>query len=409
MGSPMANPAGGQEAELHWLALHLVPGLGTGNAVKLIRKLGSPQAVFHSSVTELESCGLRAAVAQSIVSGVPFEEAAAEAGKIKAAGAEVVTFHDPRYPEPLKEIYDPPILLYTRGRTELLSAFKIAVVGSRRPSPYGTAVAEKLSSELAAAGLVIVSGMARGVDTAAHRGALRGGGDTIAVLGCGVDVVYPSENRKLAAEIAEKGLLVSEFPMGATAFPQNFPIRNRIISGISSGVMIVEGAQYSGSLITARLALDQGREVFAVPGNIVSKLSWAPNLLIKQGATLVQEWKDVVEGLPAPVRRMIFAAQAEKMEQAFAQVGVSAGVASHSESRGPVQASLVEAAGSGMEPSPLQRRLMELLQPDASTHIDALIERMEENSPSEIIAALCELELMNLVRQLPGKNFVRVW
>ena len=305
----MANPAGSQEAQLHWLALHLVPGLGTGSAVKLIRKLGTPQAVFHSSVPELESHGLRAAVAQSIVSGVAFEEAAAEADKVRAAGAEIITFHDPRYPETLKEIFDPPLLLYARGRADLLGSFQIAVVGSRRPSPYGTAVAERLSGELAAAGLVITSGMARGIDTAAHRGALRAGGSTLAVLGCGIDVIYPSENRRLAAEIAEKGLLLSEFPMGATAFPQNFPIRNRIISGLSCGVMIVEAAQYSGSLITARLALDQGREVFAVPGSIASKLSWGTNMLIKQGAALVQEWKDVVEALPTPVRRMILEAQ----------------------------------------------------------------------------------------------------
>jgi DNA processing protein len=145
--------------------------------------------------------------------------------------------------------------------------------------------------------------MARGIDTAAHKGALAVGGDTIAVLGCGVDVVYPSENRKLAAELAVKGLIVSEFPMGAVAFPQNFPIRNRIISGISVGVLVVEGAQYSGSAITAKLAMDQGREVFAVPGNITSKLSWGPNLLIKQGARLVQDWNDVVAELPPESRR----------------------------------------------------------------------------------------------------------
>ena len=177
------------------------------------------------------------------------------------------------------------------------------MVGTRRPTPYGLAAAERLSADLARAGLTIVSGMARGIDTAAHKGALSAGGDTVAVLGCGVDVVYPSENRKLAAELAAKGLIVSEFAMGATAFPQNFPIRNRIISGMSAGVLVVEGAQYSGSAITAKLALDQGREVFAVPGNITSKMSWGPNLLIKQGAKLVQDWNDVIVELPAEVRR----------------------------------------------------------------------------------------------------------
>ena len=261
----MASAAGSQEALLHWLALHLVPGLGTGGAVRLLKKYKTPLEIFQASVSELECCGARPAVAQSIISGVSFEAAAAEAEKARAAGVEIVPYDDPRYPESLQAIYDPPILLYCRGRTELLRSYKVAVVGARRPTPYGTAVAERLSRELATAGLVIVSGMARGIDTAAHCGALRAGGDTIAVMGSGVDVVYPSENRKLAAQIAEKGLIVGDFPMGKEAFPQNFPIRNRIISGLSAGVMVVEAAQYSGSLITARLALDQGREVFAVP------------------------------------------------------------------------------------------------------------------------------------------------
>ena len=202
-------------------------------------------------------------------------------------------------------------MLFARGRVELLQSLTLGVVGTRRPTPYGLAVAERLSADLAQAGLTIVSGMARGIDTAAHKGALAAGGNTIAVLGCGVDVVYPSENRKLAAEIAAKGLMVSEFPMGRPAFPQNFPIRNRIISGMSVGVLVVEGAQYSGSAITARLALDQGREVFAVPGNITSKMSWGPNLLIKQGAKLVQDWNDVVAELPAESRRHLISDRAK--------------------------------------------------------------------------------------------------
>ncbi len=199
-------------------------------------------------------------------------------------------------------------MLFARGRVELLSSICIGVVGTRHPTPYGVAAAERLSGDLARAGVTITSGMARGIDTAAHKAALArpdGGSRTIAVLGCGVDIVYPSENRKLAAEIAAKGLIVSEFPMGATAFPQNFPIRNRIISGLSCGILVVEGAQYSGSSITARLAIDQGREVFAVPGNITSKMSWGPNLLIKQGAKLVQDWNDVVVDLPQTAQRRL--------------------------------------------------------------------------------------------------------
>ena len=247
----MPQVAAGPEAQLYWLALHLVPGLGARNALKLIKSFGDPERVFHASLSELRSWGLRQAVAQAIHSGTSFEDAAEEARKVEGAGVEVVSFHDSRYPARLKEIFDPPILLYARGRVELLNTAGVAVVGARRPTPYGMAVSQKLSRELSEAGLTIVSGMARGIDSYAHRGALQARGTTIGVLGCGVDVVYPRENKKLAAEIVERGLLVSEFPMGATAFPQNFPIRNRVISGLSLGVMVVEAAQYSGSLITA--------------------------------------------------------------------------------------------------------------------------------------------------------------
>ena len=269
----MATASSGQQTQLYWLALHLIPGLGARNALKLIRSFGNPQAVFHASLTELKACGLRVAVAEAVHSGITFEDAGTELEKTRQAGIEIVSYQDPRYPRYLKEIFDPPVLLYARGRAELLSGHNLAVVGSRRPSPYGMSVAQKLGRELVQTGLVVVSGMARGVDSLAHRGALDAGGSTIAVLGCGVDVVYPRENEKLAQRIVERGPIVSEFRLGSTAFPQNFPIRNRIISGISLGVIVVEGAQYSGSLITARLALDQGREVFAVPGNIVSKQS----------------------------------------------------------------------------------------------------------------------------------------
>src|SRR5580658_875596 len=301
----MSTPVLSREEELYWLALKLVPGLGTRTSNKLLDRFRSPQAIFRASRTELEGAGLSGAVAQSVASGCTFDDAAAQQTKMTEAGAVLITIGDARYPQPLREIFDPPILLFARGRVELLQSFTLAVVGTRRPTPYGLAVAERLSADLTHAGLAIASGMARGIDTAAHRGALVAGGDTIAVLGCGADVVYPSENKKLAAEIVAKGLIISEFPMQSVAFPQNFPIRNRIISGISIGVLVVEGAQYSGSAITAKLALDQGREVFAVPGNITSKMSWGPNLLIKQGAKLVQDWNDVVVDLPPETRRRL--------------------------------------------------------------------------------------------------------
>lgn len=386
----MVTAATGRQAQLYWLALHLVPGLGARNALKLIRTFGSPERVFHASLTELRDCGLREAIAESIHSGTGFEDADAEQNKVEQAGAEIISIHDARYPERLKEIFDPPILLYARGAVECLSGENLAVVGSRRPTPYGMAVARKLSRELTQVGMTVVSGMARGIDSYAHQGALEAGGPTIAVLGCGVDVVYPRENKKLADQIVAKGVIVSEFPMGSTAFPQNFPIRNRVISGLSLGVMVVEGAQYSGSLITARLALDQGREVFAVPGSIVSKPSWGPNLLIKQGASLVQDATDVIEALPLDVKQKLAHAQ----ETAATQAATSSGG----------QASLWESAV-----TPLAKKLLPLLQIDQSMHIDEVIRLCEQNSPSEILSALSELELCGLAKQLPGKRFVRVW
>jgi DNA processing protein len=328
---------------------------------------------------------------------VTFDDAVAQQAKMIDAGAVLVTIGDPRYPQMLREIFDPPIVLFVRGRVELLQPAALGVVGTRRPTPYGLAVAERLSADLAHAGLTIVSGMARGIDTASHRGTLAAGGDTVAVLGCGADLVYPSENRKLASEIAAKGAIVSEFPMGSTAFPQNFPIRNRIISGISVGVLVVEGAQYSGSAITARLALDQGREVFAVPGNITSKSSWGPNLLIKQGAKLVQDWNDVVVELPPETRRHLIDRGRSKLLANGGEIAPSGGG----------QPSLLNDPVA--EIGPAARKALEKLKVDASIHLDNLLEMVEDTSPSELIAALFELEMLGLVKQLPGKNFVKVW
>lgn len=388
----MTSPPTGLETELHWLALRLIPGLGTRKAAKLMERYRTPEAVFRASRSELESSGISGGVAQSIASGCTFEDAAAQQQRMKETGAVGVPMGDPRYPALLREIFDPPLLLFCRGRAELLGSVGLGVVGTRRPTAYGIAVAERLSGDLARAGLTIVSGMARGIDGAAHKGALAAEGQTVAVLGCGVDVVYPSENRRLAAEIVAKGLMVSEFPMGATAFPQNFPIRNRIISGMSAGVLVVEGAQYSGSAITAKLALEQGREVFAVPGNITSKLSWGPNLLIKQGAKLVQEWNDVIADLPQAVRARLIAEGRERLLP-----GMDAADGS-------------EVAASAPGQGETGRRVLACLKVDAPVHLDDLVEGMEQyTTPSEVIAALFELEMLGLVKQLPGKNFVKVW
>jgi DNA processing protein len=369
----MLAPILSQEEELHWLALRLVPGLGARKAGQLVERFRTPQAIFRASRSELEGVGIAGGVAQSIASGCSFEDAVLQQQKMLETAVSLVALSDPRYPAKLREIFDPPVALFVRGRVELLGSLMLAVVGTRRPTPYGLAVTERLSADLVRAGLTIVSGMARGIDTAAHKGALSAGGDTVAVLGCGVDVVYPSENRRLVTDLAEKGLVVSEFPMGAPAYPQNFPIRNRIISGMSVGVVVVEGAEYSGSSITARLAMDQGRDVFAIPGNITSKLSWGPNLLIKQGAKLVQEWNDVVAELPPQDRRRLIDEGRQRLSGADTGSGTGE----------PRQASLP--LGPSAE---LGRKVLEQLKVDASTHIDGLLERVEDSSSSEIIAAL---------------------
>jgi DNA processing protein len=371
---------------LEWLALSLTPGLGPTKARKLVQHLGGVERIFHASLTELESCGIQAVSAQALATGKSAELAREELARAGAAGVEVISDEDRCYPVRLKEIYDPPLVLYVRGNAEVLLQPGIAMVGTRHPTPYGSGMAERLACDLAGQGLVIISGMARGVDTASHRGAISAKGKTIAVFGTGVDVFYPKENSRLAEQIlALGGALISEFPLGTFAAPQNFPIRNRILSGMSVGVLVVEAAEYSGTRITARCALEQNRDVFAVPGNVTNKNSWGPNTLIKQGAKLVATWEDVWEDLPPEVKLRLTPA-------------VSA------ESEGDSTASLFPDDGL----PPHEKKILSLLKADESTHIDELVERLEkEMSSSEIFAALFELELCGKVRQMAGKNFVK--
>ncbi len=253
---------------LEWLAISLTPGLGPTKARKLVEHFGSAEAVFHASLTELESTGMQAVSAQSIATGKSAELAREEIARAAAAGVTMVSLEDACYPSRLKEIYDPPLVLYVRGNPEVLTQPGIAMVGTRHPTPYGSGMAERLACDLAAQGLVIISGMARGVDTASHRGAIAAKGKTVAVFGTGVDVIYPKENSRLVG--ADSGAwavrLFPNFRLGTFAAPQNFPIRNRILSGMSVGVLVVEAAEYSGTRITARCALEQNRDVFAVPG-----------------------------------------------------------------------------------------------------------------------------------------------
>ena len=391
---PTLAPSLTKEEELHWLALKLVPGLGTRRSSQIIERFRTPQAIFRASKSELQGAGLPRSIAQSIASGCTFDDAVDQQQKLIDADALLIPISDPRYPPLLRAIYDPPVVLFARGRVELLQSIMLAVVGTRRPSTYGIAATERLSPDLAQAGLTIVSGMARGIDTAAHRSVLAVAGNTVAVFGCGVDMLYPAENRKLALELADKGLLISEFPMGTPGYPQNFPVRNRVISGMSVGVLIIEGAQYSGSAITARMALDQQREVFALPGNITSKMSWGPNLLIKQGAKLVQEWNDVLVELPAETRR-------ELSQNAQSRQGSL-----------PLNA-LGDPLGTGepddMELSALGKLLLANIKADVPIQMDALVESLEGHSTSEITAELFQLEMLGLIRQLPGRNFAKVW
>jgi DNA processing protein len=371
---------------LEWLAISLTTGLGPTKARKLVEHFGGVEAVFHASLTELESTGIQAVSAQSIATGKSAELAREEIALAASESATLVTAEDSCYPQRLKEIYDPPLVLYVRGNPEILKQPGIAMVGTRHPTPYGSGMAERLACDLAAQGLVIISGMARGVDTASHRGAITAKGKTIAVFGTGVDVIYPKENSRLAEQIlALGGALISEFPLGTFAAPQNFPIRNRILSGMSAGVLVVEAAEYSGTRITARCALEQNRDVFAVPGNVTNKNSWGPNTLIKQGAKLIATWEDVWEDLPPEVKLALTPpASPESAEHSSASLFPDGGLPPH------------------------EQRILSLLKADEATHIDELVERLEkEMSSSEIFAALFELELNGKVRQMPGKNFVK--
>ncbi len=317
-------PAAGGNA-LHWLALALTPGLGPTRTRKLAQHFGGIENVFRASLTELEAAGLPAHSAQSIATGKSLEMAQEELIRATTAGAQVITLDDAAFPPLLRQIYDPPVALYIRGNVELLTRPGIAVVGTRHPTPYGIGMAERLAADLASRGLVITSGMARGVDSYAHRGALMAKGKTIAIFGTGIDVIN---------------------------------------------------------------ALEQGRELFAVPGNVTNKNSWGPNTLIKQGAKLTATWEDVWEELAPPVKAQLAAEFGAAEEQ-------------------PATGSLF---GDSASLSPREKKVYALLKADEAVHIDELIVKLErEVSSPEIFAILFELELSGKIKQLPGKNFVRTF
>ena len=358
------------------LRMFLVRGLGLRSANHLIRHFKQPQAVFGANRDDLEALGIPPEVADDLLSSKSAQRAEEEWARAEELGVRIIDILDPAYPPLLREIFDPPIVLYLRGKKWQADLPQLAIVGTRRPTGYGINCAERLAEDLAARGLAVTSGLARGLDAAAHRGALRAG-VTYAVFGSGLDFVYPKENRKLADFVEENGAIISEFPLGTPPSPQNFPIRNRIIAGMSLGVTVVEAAEYSGSLITVRLALESGREIFAIPGNITSANSFGPHVLIRQGAKLVTNWQDVVEELPHPIREKILA---------------------------PLVAQMQAAPGPKLDGA--EAKVWKLLSLEQAISIDSLLAKLPLPT-SEVYSALLALEISEYVRQLPGKKYIR--
>ena len=357
-----------------WIALQMTPGLGNVACKNLLDKFESPEQIFQASISDLtEVEGVRNEAARNIVNMELPVDPSEELKRIEECGARIIPFLDPFYPVLLREIHDPPILLYLKGKTIPQNAVFIGVVGSRHPTPYGVKSAEKIGQGLGRRGLGVVSGMARGIDSSAHWGCLDGRGFTIAVLGTGIDITYPASNKKLADRITREGAVISEFPLGTPPEPKNFPIRNRIISGLSKGVVVVEATRKSGSLITASLALEQGREVFAVPGSIHSFKSTGCHFLIKQGARLIENSDDILDELGL---NYDYAPKTDTFKE------------------GPLPP---------MDES--EKAVFDLIG-DYPLHIDQ-ISRQGNLAPGKAASILMRMELKGIIRQLPGKMFVR--
>lgn len=364
----------------------MTPGVGPRKAAQLLERFGSAENVFHALRSELENLRLKPETIQSILKKEFHEKAEEEFSKVKDQGSDVLILDDGSYPALLREIADPPITLYVRGNwRECFEAPCIGVIGSRRCSTYGRNASEMLARDLAAHGVCVVSGFARGIDASAHRGAIDGKGKTIAVFGTGIDKIYPKENEKLAGEILDSGgAIVSQFPLGTPPLRDNFPYRNRIISGLSLGVLLIEASERSGSLITARLAMEQNREVLAVPGNITSKTSFGTNYLIKSGAKLVQNWQDVVSEFPAEIAAEILPPKIdEKTKEKHPE-----------ENDFPKGLSINE------------KKIYEKLKSDEHKHIDLLLNE-SGLSFGELNSALVSLDLKDLILVLPGNNYAK--
>jgi DNA processing protein len=383
--------------KLPWLALKGIPGVGVVLFQRLLARFGQPAAVFRAGQEELLSVkGVNADLAQDILSFRAWDRVEAELATLAAAGVEVLLPDDSRFPDRLQQIPYPPAFLFLKGTLLPQDDLALALVGTRSASYYGLKTCRRLAGALAARGLTVVSGLARGIDTAAHQGALENSGRTLAVLGCGLDVVYPPENQKLYEQIPKQGALLSEFPLGAPPEAKNFPIRNRLISGLSLGVVVVEAGLRSGTSITVRYALDQGREVFAVPGPIDSPTSLGPHRLIQDGAKLVQEVEDITQELPALKKgqRPLFSAPQRFRETPAAAGGVPAPETAAPSSPAP------HAAPAAAPEDPL----LALLGSDPLS-LEELV-RTTRLAASAVLTRLTILELEGLIRELPGKRYV---
>ncbi len=357
----------GVDEAVAWMALRMAPGIGDVLGRTLAERCGGPAAVFTAPATELIARGCSAKVANRLDASAALAEAERELARVTAVGARLVSFADPEYPPLLRHLYDAPLVLFARGMA-LEAGPAVAIVGARRATAYGIAIARELAAGLALAGVAVVSGLARGIDGAAHEGALAAQGRTLAVLGSGVDVIYPREHGELAERVVAGGTLLSERPVGTAPLPAHFPARNRILAGMTQGTVVIEAAERSGSLITARLANESGREVFAVPGRVDSPLSAGVHLLIREGATLVRDVEDVLEQITPALR-----ARGERAR-----------------------------SGEGT-PEDAAPSILDLLAGGAAS-VDDLI-RASSRPAGEIIAMMLDFELRGVVRQVAGRRF----
>jgi DNA processing protein len=385
-------------ADAYWLALRRVPGVGPRICHLLLEKFGSPEKIFALSPDEIATAGIPPRVARAIPEFHDFDAIERELCELPRIGARLLRWSDADYPPNLRHIADPPPYLFVRGDAPLSDRKCIAVVGARAASDAGRAMARRLGFELAARGFIVASGLARGIDGEAHQGALEAGGHTVAVMGCGIDVIYPAEHRELAERIiASGGALLSELPVGTPPIAENFPTRNRILSGLSLGAVIVEAAEKSGSLITARMALEQDRQVFAVPGSPLSGKTRGSNRLLREGAVLVECVEDVIEDL-APQLATSDVSDGDA-PSTRAPAGSSAKPIS-----APKRQSVESLLESGDKIINEAKQVLLQLKDDQKLHVDAIIEASGLDAQT-VLRLLLELELRGIVTQHPGKLF----